>query len=141
VVGLLLLRFSIDWRNVPTLALVVVVTTISCTAFGLLLGSIGLRARDVFFVSNLVYFIMLLFCGVNVPLEQLPGWIATIGRGLPLTHGIGAARRVVHGASLADVGGAVWREALIAASYATAAYLLFRFFEFESRRRASLETM
>jgi ABC-2 type transport system permease protein len=140
-VGLLLLRFSIAWSNVPALALVVLVTTISCTAFGLLLGSIGLRARDVFFASNLVYFLMLLFCGVNVPLEQLPGWAAGIGRALPLTHGIAAARRVVAGASLGDVAGSVWREALIAGAYASVAYLLFRFFEFESRRRASLETM
>jgi ABC-2 type transport system permease protein len=140
-VGLLLLRFSIAWSNVPTLALVVLVTTVSCTAFGLLLGSIGLRARDVFFASNLVYFVMLLFCGVNVPLDRLPGWVAAIGRALPLTHGIAAARRVVGGASLADVTGSVWREAAIAAAYATGAYLLFRLFEFESRRRASLETM
>ena len=38
----------------------------------MLIGSIGLRARDVFFAANLVYFLMLLFCGVNVAVDALP---------------------------------------------------------------------
>ena len=54
----------------------------------MLLGSIGLYGRDFFFVANLAYFLMLLFCGVNVPLSVLPGWMSAISRCLPLTHGI-----------------------------------------------------
>ena len=58
----------------------------------MLLGSIGLYGKDFFFVANLAYFLMLLFCGVNVPLSVLPGWMSAISRCLPLTHGIMAAR-------------------------------------------------
>ena len=68
--------------------------------FGMLLGSIGLRAKDFFFAANLAYFLMLLFCGVNIPLDVLPGWMSLVGRCLPLTHGIAAAREVAGGASL-----------------------------------------
>jgi ABC-2 type transport system permease protein len=125
---------------VPALAFVVVVTTVSCTALGLLIGSIGLRARDVFFAANLVYFLMLLVCGVNVDVNELPAWLEAIGRGVPLTHGIEAAREVAAGASLGDVQGLVVTEALIGVAYAAVAYVLFRFFEAEGRRRASLET-
>ena len=107
----------------------------------MMLGSIGLRARDVFFISNLVYFLMLLLCGVNVPLAALPGWMQAIGRALPLTHGIEAAREVVAGASLGDVAGLLWTELAIGAVYATFAFVLFRFFEYESRRRAALESL
>jgi ABC-2 type transport system permease protein len=107
----------------------------------MLLGSIGLRAKDFFFAANLAYFLMLLFCGVNVPLDALPGWMETIGHGLPLTHGIMAAREVAAGASLADVGGLVWTELAVGAGYAAAAYLLFRVLERESRRRAVLDTL
>ena len=139
-VGALFLRFDLGGSDVPALAVVLVVTVTSCTALGMLLGSIGLRARDVFFVSNLVYFLMLLFCGVNIPLDALPRWMEAIGRSVPLTHGIEAARKVAHGASLGDVGGLVLTEVGIGAAYAAAAFLLFRFFEVESRRRASLET-
>ena len=98
VVGRVLLDFHPATRTLPALALVVLVTTCSCTAFGLLIGSIGLRARDVFFAANLVYFLMLLVCGVNVANGDLPGWLGAIGRSLPLTHGIEAARRVAEGA-------------------------------------------
>jgi ABC-2 type transport system permease protein len=83
---------------------------------------------------------MLLVCGVNVALDDLPGWLATIGRCLPLTHGIEAAREIATGAALADVAGLLLTEALIGLAYAAAAYVLFRVFEAEGRRRGSLET-
>ncbi|MBA2475270.1 MAG: ABC transporter permease [Actinobacteria bacterium] len=140
LVGLTLLDFSLALADVPALVTVVVVTVASCTALGMLLGSIGLRARDVFFVSNLVYFLMLLVCGVNIPVDDLPGWLEAIGRSVPLTHGIEAAREVAGGAALADVSGLLWRELAIGGVYASLAFVLFRFFEVESRRRASLET-
>jgi ABC-2 type transport system permease protein len=126
--------------SVPALALTVLVTTCSCVALGMLIGSIGLRARDVFFAANLVYFLMLLVCGVNVANEDLPGWLGAIGRALPLTHGIEAGRKIAVGTPLAEVSSLLWTELLIGALYATAAYVLFRVFEAEGRRRASLET-
>jgi ABC-2 type transport system permease protein len=139
-VGLALLDFTLAWGDVPALVVVVVVTVVSCTGLGMLLGSLGLRARDVFFFSNLVYFLMLLVCGVNIPLEALPAWMEAVGRAIPLTHGIEAAREVVAGASLGDVAGLVWTELAIGAVYTAVAFGLFRLFELEGRRRASLET-
>ena len=112
-VSWLLLDFRPAEGSVPALGAAVLVTTCSCVALGMLIGSIGLRARDVFFGANLVYFLMLLVCGVNVALDDLPGWLATIGRCLPLTHGIEAAREIANGAALADVAGLLLTEALI----------------------------
>jgi ABC-2 type transport system permease protein len=139
VVGVVLLGFRPGLDSVPALALVVTVTVVSCTAFGMLLGSIGLRAKDFFFVANLAYFLMLLFCGVNIPLDVLPGWMSLVGRCLPLTHGIAAARAIADGAPLGEVAGLVWTELGIAAAYAAAAYALFRVLERESRRTAVLD--
>ena len=141
VVGWLLLDFSLTPAEIPVIALIVVVTATSCTAFGTMIGAFGLRGRDVFFFANLMIFVFLLFCGVNVPFDSLPGWMQAIGRVLPLTHGIDAARQVADGASLGDVSGLVWTEAGIGAFYAMSAYGLLRFFEIDGRRRASLETM
>jgi ABC-2 type transport system permease protein len=138
-VGALFLDFSLAAAEIPALALVVVVTVFACTGFGMLLGSFGLRARDVFFFSNLFYFVMLLVCGVNIPPEALPGWLEAIGRGMPLTHGIEAARDVVGGATLGDVAGLVWTELGIGAAYTFVAFALFRLLEIEGRRRAALE--
>jgi len=138
--GLLLLDFSLPAGQIPALLLVVVVTASATTGLGLLLGAIGLRAREVIFAGNLVYFVMLLVCGVNVPLDVLPQWLEWVGRSLPLTHGLEAARRVVDGASLTDVGGLLWTEAAIGAAYAAAGFVLFRLLELEGRRHAVLDT-
>jgi ABC-2 type transport system permease protein len=139
-VSWLLLDFRPAEGSVPALALAVVVTTCSCVALGMLIGSIGLRARDVFFAANLVYFLMLLVCGVNIANDDLPDWLGAIGRCLPLTHGIEAARELAAGTELSEVASLLWTEAVIGLAFATAAYILFRVFEAEGRRRASLET-
>jgi ABC-2 type transport system permease protein len=139
-VGALLLGFRPPASSLPALALVVAVSVFSCTTFGFTLGSFGMRARDVFLISNLAYYVLWLFCGVNVPLSALPGWMATIGRGLPFTHGIAAARAIAGGASLGSVGGQVLGELAVGAVYLVVAFGLFRAFEAEGRRRASLET-
>jgi len=139
-IGALLLGFRPGLDTLPALAAIVLVTVTSCTCFGMLLGSIGLRAKDFWFAANLAYFLMLLFCGVNIPLDVLPGWMSFVGRCLPLTHGIAAAREVAAGRSLGHVAGLVWTELGIAAAYAAGAYVLFRVLERESRRSAVLDT-
>jgi ABC-2 type transport system permease protein len=140
-VGAVLLHFHPAGGTLPALFVAVCVTTISCTTFGMVLGSIGLASKDFFFVANLAYFLMLLFCGVNIPLSELPGWMATIGRCLPLTHGIAAAREIAAGAGLSEVGGLLWTELGIAAAYAAAGYVLFRLLEWASRRNAVLDSL
>jgi ABC-2 type transport system permease protein len=138
--GALLLDFRPSASSLPALALATAVSAFACTAFGLTLGSIGMRARDVFLIANVAYFLMWLLCGVNIPLSELPGWMEQIGRLLPLTHGIAAARQLADGASLGSVDGLVLTELAIGVAWLVAAYGLFRFFEHEGRKRAALET-
>jgi ABC-2 type transport system permease protein len=140
LVGVVFLHFRPPAASLPALALVVVITAAACTTFGMVLGSIGLYGKDFFFVANLAYFLMLLLCGVNVPLAVLPGWLSAIGRCLPLTHGIMAARRIAAGAGLSSVSGLVLTELAIGLAYAAAGYGLFRLLEYASRRRAVLDT-
>jgi ABC-2 type transport system permease protein len=90
-------------------------------------------------LSNVLFGFLLLFCGINVPLDELPGAMSTIAQGLPLTHGVEAARKLADGASLGDVRGLVGAEALIGTLYAMAGYGILRYFEWESRRLATLE--
>jgi ABC-2 type transport system permease protein len=141
IVSSLLLGYRPAPSSVPALAFLVLLCTITCSAFGLAVGALGLRFRDVFMIANPAYFLMLLLCGVNVPLDRLPDWMATIGSGLPLTHGIAAARDVAAGASLGNVSTLVWKEVAVGAAWALLSYGLLRFFEAEGRRRATLETM
>jgi ABC-2 type transport system permease protein len=139
--GWLLVDFDMDAAQIPALAVVVAVSTFACTSLGLVTGAIGLRARDVFFLANIVVYTLLLVCGANVPLDALPGWLQTVASCVPLTHGIEAAREVTDGATLSDVSGLVWTELAIGVVYAAVAFGLFQLFELEGRRRASLETI
>jgi len=141
LVGVVLLDFRPGWDAVPALAVVVVASAAGATALGMMIGSIGLRAKDFFFAANMANFLLLLFCGVNVAIDELPGWMEAISRCLPLTHGIMAGREIANGATLADVGGLVWTEIGIAAAYAAAAYIVFRVLERESRRSAVLDSL
>lgn len=137
--SVLLLDFRPPASSVAPLALVVVVSVASCTAWGLALGSLGMRFRDVFLIANLAYYAMWILCGVNLPDSALPDALVWIGRGLPMTHGIAAGREVAAGGALSGVVAQVGAEVLVGAAYLVLALLLFRLFELEGKRRATLE--
>ena len=138
--GGLLLGIHVPVAAFASLALVIAVTAFACTGLGLINAAIGLRFRDTAVSSNIFFGFLLVCCGVNVPLRDLPGWLSTSAQGLPLTHGIDAARKLADGASLT---GGVWKlvaaEALVGALYAAAGYGLIRLMERVSRSRAALE--
>jgi len=138
-VGTALLDFSPPPESLAPLAAIALITAFSCTGLGLLNGGIGLRVRETSVLSNVVLGLLLVFCGVNVPLDDLPGWMSTIAEGLPLTNGIRAARDVVAGASLGDVSGLLLTEAGIGLVYLLLGLVVLRFFEVQSRRHATLE--
>jgi ABC-2 type transport system permease protein len=137
--GFLLLGFRMPLAAVPAVAATVAVTVVSCAMFGLALGSVAMRVRDLWVGSNLANYLLLLLSGAAVPRSAMPGWVAEVARALPLTHGIEAVRMLVAGAGLDTVAGLVGREALVGLGYAVVGYGLLRLFERESRRRASLD--
>jgi ABC-2 type transport system permease protein len=138
-VGSAILGVRVPGSALAPLALVIAVTAASCTGLGLINAAIGFRVRETAVLSNILFGLLLVFCGVNVPLAELPGWMATVAQGLPLTHGIEAARKLADGDSLGSVGGLVGAEALVGVVWATAGYLLLRYFEVQSFRHATLE--
>jgi ABC-2 type transport system permease protein len=138
--GALVLGVEIPARAITGLALAICACAFSCTALGISFGALGLRGRNVIVFGNLIGGILLVICGVNVPLHVLPGWVQAIASGLPLTHGIEAGRSAVGGSSVADIGGLLGKEVLIGAIYTAVGVVLLKLFEFEGRRTASLET-
>jgi ABC-type multidrug transport system permease subunit len=139
--GALLLGLRVPAPALPGLAVALAAGSLACGFFGLTLGALGLRFRDVWVVSNIASALLLLLTGVNVPSGALPGWMAAIGGWLPITHAASAARQLAAGQSLAAVAPLLLKELLVAAVYAGVAAVLLRIFEAESRRTASLDTM
>jgi ABC-2 type transport system permease protein len=141
VVGSQLLGVSVPASAWLPLALVVAVASASCTGFGLVNAALGLRVRETAVLSNVLFGVLLIFCGVNVPLSALPSWMATTGTWLPLTHAIEAARELADGATLASVAGLIGQEVALGLGYGVVGMLALRLLEVEGRRRATLEIL
>jgi ABC-2 type transport system permease protein len=139
VVGALVLRVDLPTSCWLPLVIVVAVSSFACTGLGLATAGVALRVRETAVLSNIAFGVLLIFCGVNVPLSALPAWMAAVSGWLPLTHGIAAARQVVAGAPWASVRGLVWTEAAVGAGYLVFGLVLLAYFEGESRRRATLD--
>lgn len=139
--GALLLGLRIPLSALPGLALALTAGSLACGFFGLTLGALGLRFRDVWLVSNVSVALLLLLTGVNIPAARLPGWMQAVGQALPITHAAEAARRITAGQPLSNAAPALLTELGIALGYAVLAAVLLKVFEAESRRHASLDTM
>jgi len=137
--GSLLLGVRLPAGSWLPLALVVAVTSASCVGLGLVMGAVSLRVRDAATLGNVLFLVLLVFSGVNVAQDDLPGWMAAVGDWLPLTHGIQAARGIADGASLGSVGDLVLTELGVGALYAGLGLLLLRLLEQQSRRLATLD--
>jgi len=127
--------------SLAPLALVVAVATFSCTGLGLVTAALALRVRETAVLANVVFGILMIFAGVNVPLDALPSWMGSVAAWLPLTHGIAAAREVAAGASLVSIRTDLLVEAGLGALYIGIGLAMLAWFEREARRRATLETI
>jgi ABC-2 type transport system permease protein len=139
--GVLLMGLDLSNANFPALTAVIVVTAFSTCGLGLLFGSLALVTRNVMFVNNTVFFLLLFFSGANVPLDSLPGWMQAISFSLPLTRGIAAARQIVAGANFSQVGSMLGVEALFGVIYIAIGYSMFRRFEYQAKKRGTLEVV
>lgn len=139
--AVVLLGLDLSHTNLAALALTIVITTISTCGLGLLMGSLALITVNVMFVNNFVYFLLLIFSGANVPLQQMPMWVQAISSILPLTRGIAAARILVGGGSLSSVVPGLAGELGIGLIYGLLGYFLFAAFEVEAKRRGTLEVV
>ena len=139
VVGVTIFGIDLGVSAIPGIVISIIIVAFSCTGIGLLNAAMGLRWRETAVLSNFILYFLLLFAGVNVPLDLLPGWLQTLAQGLPITHGAEAAREIVAGSSLTDVAGLLGAEALVGAVYAVCGLVLLRRFEVVARRNASLE--
>ncbi|HEX7745226.1 MAG TPA: ABC transporter permease [Micromonosporaceae bacterium] len=139
--GALLLGLRVPLAALPGLALTLAVGSLSCAFFGLTLGAVGLRFRDVWLVSNVSVALLLLLTGVNVPADRLPVGMRAVGAALPITHAAEAARRLAAGDGFAAALGPLAVEVAVGIGYAVLAAVLLAVFEAESRRHASLDTL
>jgi ABC-2 type transport system permease protein len=139
VIASLIFGITIPGSAIVPVALAIVVSAFSCVGLGLFNASLGLRWRETAVMSNILLYALLIFAGVNVPLDRLPGWASTLAQGLPITHGAEAARGAVAGKPFSEVGKLLAAELLVGAAYVAFGLVTLRLFEREARRGATLE--
>jgi len=134
--GITVVIFGLDLHraNILLLGLCVVLISLTTAGLGLLLGSLGLITRDAITIANVVYYLLLILCGINFPISRLPGVVQVISYGLPLTRGVEAARQAVVGAPITQISGLLVGELIVGIVYALCGYLVFRLMETYSRR-------
>ncbi len=140
VAGALALRIDIPIQTWGGLALAIAVSSVSCTGLGLLIAAVALRVRQTQVLQNIIVGLLVVFAGVNVPIAAMPGWMQGVAHALPLTNGIAVAQRLAAGRALDDAGGALLAELGIGLLYAALGLTLLRWLEWESRRKATLDT-
>lgn len=139
--GVILLHLDLSHTNLAGLALTILVTTFSTCALGLLMGCLSLITANVMFVNNTVYFLLLIFSGANIAIDQMPGWMQFISNILPLTRGVAASRLLVAGSGMDAVAPLLLQELGIGLAYGLVGYFMFAAFEVIAKRRGSLETV
>ncbi|HEX6074324.1 MAG TPA: ABC transporter permease [Micromonosporaceae bacterium] len=133
--------FSIDYGRTDWLSVsaAIFVATLSSVCLGLLLGSLALAYADFFLVLNLLWMLILLATGVNVPVSALPGWLQAVSHWLPFTRSLQAARDAIEGAPLSSVAGPLLAELLLAVAYLVVGYVVLRELERLAKYRGTFE--
>jgi ABC-2 type transport system permease protein len=121
------------------IALATLVSAFSCTGLGLVTAGVGLTVRETGVLCNIIFGVLLIFSGANIPIDQLPGWMQAVSEVMPFTHGIEAVRQLADGASLDDVAGLIGTEALIGLVYGALGYTLIRVMEVVGRKHATFD--
>lgn len=137
------LIFGVNFANADlfALTLAVILTAFTMAGFGLLIGGLAFYFRNPLVIANIFLFIMLIFCGVNFPIEELPQPLQPISYAFPLTYGLKAARRAIEGATLVEVFPWLGQELIVGLASIIIGYIFFQTFERMARKTGRIEAV
>ncbi len=131
------MTLPLRWAALLPLVLLVV----GSVGYSLILGGLTLRFKRLEILKELLQAVVLIFGGVFVSLDRMPGWMATIARLLPLTPGVEVLRKtLLEGVSLlalANDGTLLWMVGS-AAAYLLLGIVIFGWCERIAKREGTL---
>jgi len=135
--------FGVNFADADVLALLVVVflTAFTMSGFGLLIGGFSFYFREPLVFANIFTFILLIFCGVNFPVQALPQPVQVVSYVFPLTYGVEAGRRAIAGATLVDVVPLLGQMLIVGFASILLGYVFFRSFERMARKTGRIEAV
>ncbi len=140
--------FGVDFgqTNVLALAAAVILTSFTMSGYGLLIGGFSFHFRNPMVFANIFTFILLVFCGINFPVQDLPPQIQPISYVFPLTYGVTAARsaigtQVKPGATLIEISPILGQQLAVGLASMLLGYFLFQAFERSARKTGKMEAV
>lgn len=137
-VGALVFGLSFAQINWPLLICALLAICFAVSGLGLVLGTLGLLGTDLNVLLNLTLAGLLMLCGSNFPVSELPVPLQIFSACLPITHGLAAVRAIFVGTT-SGVGAEILIELGIGVMYMLAGYLLFVYAERRARSAGTLE--
>jgi ABC-2 type transport system permease protein len=90
------LLFGITIRgNLILIAFILIIGTVSFLGFGIVATAVTKEQESAQLVLGLLQFPMMFLSGVLFPIEQMPSFLQTVSRMLPLTYAVEALRKVM----------------------------------------------
>lgn len=126
--------------NFVSIVVVLVLTCLSLTGLGMMIGSVGIRLRTASIIANVVAYIGLLISGVNFPVSYLPEWVQAISYCMPLTYAVDATRDAVNGADIFAISGDLGMMIILGSLFIVIAWLSFRYFEKSARQSGKMDS-
>jgi len=135
--------FGVDFGQANTLALTltVLLTALTMAGFGLLIGGLSFYYREPLIFANIFLFTLLIFCGVNFPVQDLPQFVQPFSYAIPLTYGVSAARSAIAGATLLDIAPLLGQQLIVGLVSIVLGYAFFRSFENIARKTGRIEAV
>jgi ABC-2 type transport system permease protein len=135
--------FGVDFgqTNALALAIAVVTTAFTMSGFGLLIGGLCFYFRNPMVFANIFTFILLLFCGVNFPVQALPVQLQFVSYAFPLTYGITAARSAIGGSSIFEISPVLGQQMAVGLISIMLGYVFFERFERSARKTGKMEAL
>jgi len=139
LVGSLIFGVPLNDLNIGLLLAVIAVSMFAAAGLGILLAAFSLLTDSVHLILNTMNYVLMIFCGANFPIAQLPAVGRALSQALPLTRGINAANMLFEGFEAWGFIRMVAGEFLIGAVYFLASFWVIKLAERAAIKKASLE--
>ena len=137
LIGFLFFNLRIPFSNM--ILFTIIISLYSAMAIGQLISCVGLVYRDIHMLLNISEYLLIILTGASFPISRLPIFLQNISNFLPLTRGIKAARLLTTDYNLSEILNLLTVEFLIGTIYLISAYFMLTYFEYLSRKKATLD--
>lgn len=139
IAGSLIFNVPFTDVNQSLLLITIAMSMFSVAGLSLMLAAFSLLTDSMHLILNTICYVLMIFCGANFPITQLPAWGQAFSRALPLTRGIQAANMLFEGFDTLTFLSLITGEFAIGILFYLSSFWIIKFAERAAIRRASLE--